>query len=89
MHNLLLLAGLLLTSPPDMAEEQVEPLDDVVVTANISERKAFTTGRSVDAVGREDLERQLPESVPDALQDLPRGRRGPGTGWGPCGRWSC
>ncbi|MFH1532198.1 MAG: TonB-dependent receptor [Pseudomonadota bacterium] len=71
MQSIFLLVGLLFASPPTTAEEQPEPLDDIVVTANVSERRAFTTGRSVDAVDREDLERQLPESVPDALQDTP------------------
>jgi len=71
MHSLLLLAGLLIGAPPQPAAEAGEPLDDVVVTANVSERKAFKTGRSVDGVSGEELERTLPESVPDALLDLP------------------
>ncbi len=71
MSCFLLLAGLLLASPPTKPEEQPEPIDDVVVTANVSEREAFDTGRSVDLVDQEELERQLPKSVPDALTDMP------------------
>jgi len=68
---MLAVLGVLALAGPPGAEDGSEPPDDVVVTASVSEREAFTTGRSVDAVDREALEERRPASVPDALLDVP------------------
>ena len=57
--------------PAENQEEQEQQLDPVVVTANLSERKQFKVGRSVEVVSAKRVSEKNPKSLPDLLDETP------------------
>lgn len=76
--TILLLSGRVVSAaddePPTSEEEagaQIIEFDELVFTANRAMREEFRVGRSLDVLNRRDIERRMPGSLPDALDETP------------------
>jgi len=70
-YKAILLASVALIAPPVVAVEEVESVEEMVVTASRRPQPLSTVGASISVVGEEALERGQYTFVIDALQTLP------------------